>query len=53
MQAVDKVNNKMGRDTVRVASQGFPKKGTPWLLKRDYLSSCYTTRWDQLWTIRI
>ena len=42
---IDKINRTMGRDTVRILSQGFPKK---WKLKQENLSPCYTTRWDDL-----
>ncbi|MDC2984477.1 Y-family DNA polymerase [Candidatus Marinimicrobia bacterium] len=46
---IDKINRTMGRDTVRILSQGFPKK---WKLKQENLSPCYTTRWDDLLRIQ-
>lgn len=51
-QAVDRINGKLGRNTVRFAVQGYPKVHTTWLPKREHLSPCYTTKWDQIWTIK-
>ena len=42
---IDLINKTMGRDTVRVLSQGHPRN---WKLKQENLSPCYTTRWDDL-----
>jgi DNA polymerase V len=50
--ALDTINKKYGRGTVRFAVQGYPKVHTTWLLKREHLSPCYTTRWDQIWTVK-
>ena len=50
MQAVDKVNQLMGRDTVRVASAGFDRK---WKLRQERLSPCYTTRWKDVLNIKL
>lgn len=40
MEAMDKVNKALGKDTVRVAVQGFEKR---YRLKAEHLSPCYTT----------
>ncbi|MBL8026872.1 MAG: Y-family DNA polymerase [Fibrobacteres bacterium] len=50
MEAMDKVNAVLGRDKVRIASQGFDRE---WRLRQERLSPCYTTRWDDLLTIRL
>tara|TARA_Y100001980_G_C14555168_1_gene343151 strand:- start:4792 stop:6048 length:1257 start_codon:yes stop_codon:yes gene_type:complete len=42
---IDLINKTMGRDTIRVLSQGHPRN---WKLKQENLSPCYTTRWDDL-----
>jgi len=47
---VDKINKKLGRDSIRYASQGYYRK---WKLKQERLSPCYTTRWEDLLTINI
>jgi DNA polymerase V len=49
MQALDKINRRHGGQTLRIASQGFTRQ---WWLRQQNLSPCYTTRWDQLLTIR-
>jgi DNA polymerase V len=45
MRALDELNRRMGRDTVRVAVQGF---GRDWHLRQERKSRCYTTRWQEL-----
>jgi DNA polymerase V len=42
---IDLVNARYGRGKVRMASEGYEK---PWAMKQDYLSGCYTTRWDDI-----
>ena len=49
MEVLDNLNCMHGRDTVRVATQGFEKT---WKLKQEFLSRSYTTRWEDLITIR-
>ena len=48
MQAVDKLNGRYGRDTVRFAATGVRR---PWKLRRDFISPRYTTCWDELLTV--
>ena len=45
MRTVDRLNRRFGRDTVSFAAAG---RGRPWALRREFLSSCYTTAWDEL-----
>ncbi|MFC5271395.1 Y-family DNA polymerase [Adhaeribacter terreus] len=52
MQFLDRITNKFGRDSVKVACQGIdPKKN--WNLKREFISPCRTTRLNEILTIRI
>lgn len=50
MQALDKINSKLGRDKVRIAAQGFDRK---WKLRQEQLSPCYTTQLSDILTIRV
>jgi len=49
MQVVDSINGKWGRGTLRVASvPAVPD----WGMRREMMSQSYTTRIDQLWTVK-
>ncbi|WP_243751765.1 Y-family DNA polymerase [Niastella caeni] len=50
MNVVDVVNRSFGKDAVRFALQGF---STRWKLRQLKLSPCYTTRIDEVLTIKI
>ncbi|PKP20587.1 MAG: SOS mutagenesis and repair protein UmuC [Bacteroidetes bacterium HGW-Bacteroidetes-21] len=50
MEALDLMNDKYGKDTVRIASQGYNRK---WKLRQEKLSPCYTTRWNEFITIKL
>ena len=50
MLAYDAVNNKMGRDTLRLTVQGFDRK---WKMKQEQLSPCYTTRITELLEVKL
>ena len=50
MNTIDSINKKIGRDSIRYASQGYYRK---WKLKQERLSPCYTTRWNDLLKIYI
>lgn len=50
MKVVDIVNRSFGKNAVRFALQGF---GTRWKLRQLKLSPCYTTRIDDVPTIKI
>ncbi len=43
--AVDFINQAMGRSTIHIGSQGMTSR---WQLKQERLSPCYTTKWDDL-----
>jgi DNA polymerase V len=45
MRTIDRLNLRLGRDTVSFAAAGCRR---PWKLRRDLLSPCYTTSWDEL-----
>lgn len=45
MKALDELNRSMGRDTVKIAVQGF---GLNWQLRQERKSHCYTTRWQEI-----
>lgn len=53
MDTLDMVNKKMGKNKVKFAVQGYQNKSTSWQMDRNMLSPCYTTRWEDLWTIKI
>ena len=43
--ALDRVNQKMGKDKIQILGQGIKKR---WGVKRQRVSPCYTTQWNQL-----
>lgn len=45
MQAMDMINRKMGKESIKVASEGFKR---PWKMKQENKSPSYTTRWDEI-----
>ena len=45
MRALDKVNHKMGKGTLKIASEGI---GQSWSMKRGNMSPAYTTKWSEL-----
>lgn len=49
MKALDTTNKSFGRDVVRYGVQGYNKA---WKLRAEYLSKCYTTRFDQLMILK-
>ncbi|MBN2189191.1 MAG: Y-family DNA polymerase, partial [Chitinispirillaceae bacterium] len=48
LRSMDRLNAVYGRDTVRVAAQGFGRK---WKLRQERRSPCYTTRMEDLITV--
>lgn len=50
MQVLDRVNNSLGKETVRMATQGFKKR---YKLKAEHLSPRYTTNIDQILKVKI
>jgi DNA polymerase V len=45
MSTLDAINAKMGKSTLRLASQGF---NAPWKMKQDNKSPNYTTQWSDI-----
>jgi DNA polymerase V len=45
MSAIDRINAKMGRESIKLASEGFSR---PWKMKQGNKSPNYTTHWDQI-----
>ncbi|WP_047536685.1 Y-family DNA polymerase [Methylotenera versatilis] len=45
MAAMDKINRKMGKEAVKLASEGFTR---PWKMKQENMSPSYTTKWEDL-----
>lgn len=45
MAVMDRINATYGRGTLRSAAEGSSKE---WAMKRERMSPCYTTRWDEL-----
>jgi DNA polymerase V len=50
MKAMDQINAKYGRDTLKLAVQGFDPK---WRLKQEKLSQSYTTKWSDIITVKV
>lgn len=49
MLAMDSINKKMGRESIKLASEGFKR---PWKMKQENKSQNYTTHWDELLLVR-
>jgi DNA polymerase V len=45
MGVLDGINRKMGKESIKLASEGFKR---PWKMKQENKSPCYTTKWDDL-----
>jgi len=50
MNTIDRINKRYGSSTIRLASEGIEKK---WQMKRQNVSQCYTTRFDELVEVNI
>jgi DNA polymerase V len=49
MVAMDAINSRWGRHTIRAASQGYR---APWAMRQDNLSPRYTTSWEDVLQVR-
>ncbi len=49
MQALDAINYRYGRGKIKMAAEGTDPA---WTMKQAWLSDKYTTRWDQLKTVK-
>ena len=45
MAAIDKINRKMGKESIKLASEGFKR---PWKMKQENRSPSYTTKWQDV-----
>ncbi|MGB3841659.1 MAG: DUF4113 domain-containing protein, partial [Bacteroidales bacterium] len=50
MLAMDNINKKYGRNTLKIAVMG---KGREWRLRQERLSPSYTTKWEQIINIYV
>lgn len=50
MQVMDRINNKMGTDTLKYMAAGL-SAGKPWKTAFNYRSAAYTSDWEQLLTL--
>lgn len=48
MEAIDSINDRFGRGTLRVASAGQAGDRRKWAMRQDMLSPAYTTNWNDL-----
>jgi DNA polymerase V len=48
MRTMDRINAKYGRDTLTMGATG---RRRAWKLRRDFLSPCFTTKWEDLLTV--
>jgi len=48
MEAIDGINKKMGKESIKLASEGFKR---PWKMKQENKSQNYTTDWDEILTV--
>lgn len=51
MHAMDRLNQRMGKATVKLATCGTQRK--KWKIKQEQLSPRYTTHWDELLKIKL
>lgn len=49
MSVIDVINASMGKETLRLANQGFAR---PWKMKQEHKSPSYTTRWQDVLSVR-
>lgn len=45
MITMDKINRKMGKESIKLASEGFKR---PWKMQQENKSPSYTTNWDEI-----
>ena len=50
MNTMDRINGRYGSSTVRLASEGIEKS---WRMRRESVSPCYTTSFDDLVEVKI
>jgi DNA polymerase V len=50
MNVIDSITEKIGKNSIYFAAQGIQKE---WISKKELRSSRYTTKWDEILTIKI
>lgn len=45
MTAMDSINRKMGKESIKLASEGFTR---PWKMRQENKSPSYTTNWNEI-----
>ena len=45
MGAMDSINKKMGKESIKLASEGFKR---PWKMRQENKSPSYTSNWDEI-----
>ena len=50
MNTMDRINERYGNSTIRLASEGIEKS---WRMRRESVSPCYTTRFDDLVEVKL
>ena len=50
MNTIDRINGRYGSSTIRLASEGIEKS---WRMRRESVSPCYTTNFDDLVEVKI
>ncbi len=50
MNTLDRINERYGSSTIRLASEGVDKS---WSMRRESVSPCYTTRFDDLVEVKL
>ena len=53
MEAVDKINIKWGKNTIKSGGAKIDSKNNEWEMRRNYLSKRYTTKWDEILNVKI
>ncbi len=48
-ETIDRINRQFGKKAIFHLGEGT---GQPWKMKREHLSPCYTTNWDQLLQVK-
>jgi len=49
MKSLDEINYRYGSSTLKLAAEGVRKS---WQMRREKVSPCYTTRFDELMTVK-
>ena len=53
MTAVDAINDRYGKGSIRVASAGVQVRKRQWEMRQELRTPRYTTRWDEVPVARV